>query len=404
MSSTAEVPTSPGRSQDPERRLAPLTVSAADGLAAQASGLDRAEELLDPAALSQLLGRQVRITHVRSKPGRSLLVAHTDFFGEAGWTMLTADAVKYHNAQERAASFGCPMQVHGTAGPYLFSGPVWADPQLAKELAEARAALGEDTDWQLLRYNPRRRVVASVRSGSGQKVIRVLAAGADQLLRTTQHWRGLGLPVSSLSALGQRGTATIAPLWGVDDLRSSPHPPAARTAGAAVAALHAAPLRNSGADCSRPNPQGAAAGLAQAAPWAQQRAAALADQLDDRLAPLRDAPASEIHGDLSPDQVVLGDHRSHKVRLIDLDRAGGGHPMRDLGSWAAACRRDQQEELLEAFLTGYTEHAPLQPQIMDAWEAYAHLAGAADFFRHREPDWPARTIRALEMTEEALDR
>src|SRR5690625_4319195 len=83
----------------------PLTATAADAIAARAAGLERADELLDPAALSELLGRGVRITHVRSKPDRSLLVAHTDSRGEAGWTMLTVDPVKFHNAQERAEEF-----------------------------------------------------------------------------------------------------------------------------------------------------------------------------------------------------------------------------------------------------------------------------------------------------------
>lgn len=382
----------------------PRTVSAADELAAQASGLERAGELLNPDALSELLGRQVVITHVRSKPQRSLVVAHTDLHGEAGWTMLTTDAVKYHNAQERAADFGSNIQVHSTAGAYLFSGSVWTDPQLAKELAEARASLGADVTWQMLRYNPRRRVVAAVRSGASAKVVRVLASGAEHLLETTQHWRSLGLPVSNVSALGQRSTATVAPLWGVGDLHRSPHSPAAATAGAAVAALHAAPPRTSWASCSHADPQGAAAGLAQVAPWAQQRAATLADRLVTRLALLGHGCVAEIHGDLSPDQVVLAAPGSHKIRLIDLDRAGCGHPMRDLGSWVAACRRNQQPELIDAFLTGYTEHASLKSNDMDAWEAYAHLSGAADFFRHREPDWPARTTRALDLTEEALNR
>ncbi|GAA4828728.1 phosphotransferase [Garicola koreensis] len=397
-------PTSSSDRQDGGGTLQPLTVSAADALAANASGLERAGELLDPAALSELLGQQVRITHVRSKPDRSLLVAHTDSRGEAGWTMLTVDPVKYHNAQERAEGFGRRIQVHSTAGPHLFSGSVWSDPQLAKELTEARAVLGEDVSWQILRYNPRRRVVATLRSGSSQKVVRVLASGADHLRQTTRHWRGLGLPVSNVSALGQRSTAVIAPMWGVSDLHSSPHPPAAVTAGAAVAALHAAPPRRSAANCAHPDPQRAAAGLGQVAPWAQQRATTLAERLAERLAPLGSSTAAEIHGDLSPDQVVLAAHGSHKIRLIDLDRAGSGHPMRDVGSWVAACRRNEQTELIDAFLTGYTEHAPAEPDDMHAWEAYAHLAGAADFFRHRETDWPAHTVRALDLTEEALNR
>src|SRR5699024_8494149 len=179
----------------------------------------------------------------------------------------------------------------------------------------------------------------------------------------------------------QRSTAVIATMWGVSDLHSSPHPPAAVTAGAALAALHAAPPRRSAAGCAHPAPRGAAAGLAQVAPWAKQRACDLAERLGQRLAPLSGSTPAEIHGDLSPDQVVLAANGSHKIRLIDLDRAGRGHPMRDLGSWVAACRRTEQTQLMDAFLAGYAEHTPFEPDDMHAWEAYAHLAGAADFFR-----------------------
>lgn len=387
-------------------RLTPATISgpAADGLAAEASGLDQAGTLLDAEALSGLLDRQVAITHVRSKPGHSLVAAHIDPDGAAGWTMLTRDPVKYHNASQRAAAFGAELQVHHAAGSYLFSGSVWADPQLAKELAEARAVLGHDTPWRVLRYNPRRRVVAAVQTGSSQKVVRVVAHGADRLLETAQRWRSQNLPVTNVSPLGRRGSATIAALWGVSDLSRAPHPPAAETAGTAVARLHSVPARQPDPGYRHPDPSTAAKGLADVAPWLGNRAAQLAAELEARLDALPRSAAAQIHGDLSPDQVVLADDQSHKIRLIDLDRAGWGHPMRDVGSWIAACRRDHQLQLIDPFLTGYTAHSHIQPHDLDVWEASAHMAGAADFFRHREPDWPARTIRALDLTEEALNR
>lgn len=384
---------------------APTTLSAAeaDTLAAETSGLKGAEALLDAAALSQLLQREVTITHVRSKPGHSLVAAHTDSEGAAAWTMLTRDSVKFHNALERATAYHAPLQVHRAEEPYLFSGSVWTDPQLAKELAEARAALGQHVDWRVLRYNPRRRVVAAVRSDSTDKVVRVMAQGADHLLRTARLWRRQGLPVTDMLPLGGRRSATIAALWGVGDLSRLPHPPAAEAAGAAVAKLHALPagaLRRSAA----PDPRAAAKGLGEVAPWTGRRASRIAEELEVRLAALRPGRAAQIHGDLSPDQVVVAAHRSHKIRLIDFDRTGSGPPMRDLGSWTAACRRDQQPEMIDAFLTGYAAHAPLRFRDASAWEAYAHLAAAPDFFRRREPEWPARTVTALDLAEEALTR
>ncbi|NNV10081.1 hypothetical protein ETC03_28490, partial [Geobacillus sp. MMMUD3] len=60
-----------------------------------------------------------------------------------------------------------------------------------------------------------------------------------------------------------------------------------------------------------------------------------------------------IHGDLSPDQVLVGDG---DLRIIDLDRAGVGLTGMDLGRWTAACRlrEDGHGPGLEAgFLRGY---------------------------------------------------
>ncbi|WP_300343768.1 phosphotransferase [Nesterenkonia sp.] len=379
------------------------SAAAADALAAESAGLPFAHEVLDPDALSELLQRPVRITHLRIKPGHSVVAAHTDQSGRAGWTMLTNDPDKYGKALKRAADHALDILVHRTEPGMLYSGDVWADTDLAKELAAAREATGEQAQWSILRFNPRRRVVACVQGAGSPKVVRVLSDSTAALLSIAARWRHLGIPVTNAKALGRRGTAVSTPLWGTGDLAAVPHPPAAVTAGAALARLHAAEapaeLRRTPAD---PGP--AAAGVARVAPWAAQHAEELAARLAERLTPLEQLPAAEVHGDLSPDQVILAAEGSHKIRLIDIDRAGAGRPMRDVGSWAAACRRDQQPELLEAFLAGYAEHAQVDRAELNTWEAYAHLASAADFFRRRDPAWPALTARSLTFAEEALNR
>lgn len=78
--------------------------------------------------------------------------------------------------------------------------------------------------------------------------------------------------------------------------------------------------------------------------------------------------------------------------------------MRDIGSWTATCRHSGHTSLIDAFLSGYHAHALLNQGQLNVWESYAHLSRATDFFRHREPDWPAHTINALNLAEEALDR
>ncbi len=386
------------------------TPAQADAAAASAVELDRAEELIHAALLSELLQRSVQVTHARIKPGHSVVVAHAGEDGAHGWTMLTSDQDKFGKARQRAADFGQQLQVHqrDPARGYLYSGSIWSDPALAKELHDARSSLdeaeGRPVQWQILRYNPRRRLVAVVDAGHSPKVVRVAAGGADQLLATALRWRSLGLPVTNVSPLGRRHSATIAPLWGVGDLTEYPYEPAAQRAGEAVAQLHRAPRHESCGDRPHADPAGAAAALGRIAPWLAARADQLALRCSSQLRPTLSSTAAEIHGDLSPDQVILAAAASHKVRIIDLDRAGCGHPMRDIGSWVATCRHSGTPELIDAFLAGYATGAPLEPADLDAWEAYAHLSRATDFFRHRESDWPRQTVHALNLAEEALNR
>lgn len=408
----------------------------AEAQAAAAAHLPGASQMLNATGLSQLLDREVIITHVRIKPGRSVVVAHREAHTPAdtcsggpgpagdtgensiGWTMLTTDADKFRKAQVRAEGAGEVLTLHrasatvsaasdpvmDTADTLLFSGPLWADPALSKHILEARTALGDSVPWQVLRYNPRRRVVAAVDVGHSPKVVRVTPEGGRHTMKTAQYWRAQGLPVTSLRALGSRQSATLAPLWGSGDLTAMPDTSAAHTAGSVIAKLHSLPPRREQALCPPANPQRAALGIAATAPWAGERSHALAQELAERLSALRGDTDCEIHGDLSPDQILMAAPASHKVRLIDFDRAGLGDPMRDVGSWAAACRRDGLTALIEPFMVGYASAAPLDLPAAYLWEAYAHLTGAVGYFRHREPRWAERTVEALDLTQEALNR
>ncbi|WP_157075415.1 phosphotransferase family protein [Nesterenkonia jeotgali] len=389
----------------------------ADAAAARSAQLSGARTLLDSGELSARLGRSVTISRVRIKPGHSVVAGFTGADSEPGWAMLTWDADKLGKARQRAQDSvraemnQVPFLVHAARRPYLFSGSVWADPVLAKDLTEARAALnaesGVDRPWTFLRQNPRRRVVAVVPPagpGHGEKVIRVAArkttAGA---LAAAQRWRELGLPVVRSSPVGGRGTALSAPLWGWADLSTHPHGPATATAGAAVGELH----RLTSAPHSSPVPKRSGTGasaVALVAPWLGPRADRLAQTIEQRFDRLGPGTSSELHGDLSPDQVVLATPGSHKIRLIDLDRSTIGDPMRDLGSWAAACRRLGHPELVEEFLTGYLTQTNADLRRAAAWEAFAQLHAAPDAFRLREAHWPAAMERTLALGEEALQR
>lgn len=439
----------------------------ADRHAAETTRLPHAKTLLDSQELSALLGREVIITHVRIKAGHSVVVSHRDAdttSGDApalrpvpsprprettpdadesaarqappssggrqpkplprslpetgwGWTSVSDDADKFAKALKHADQMGEPLAVHETSGPFLASGTLWTDRVLAKELRTVHAMLGEQAQWEILRYNPRRRVVAAVSrtaedGQTTQHVVRVSSEDLSGMVEAAERWRHLGAPLTKMRTLGTRGTSTMTPLWGSGDLVSHPHAPAAHTAGTVIAEVHsrgrelaespeaAAPspsLHRLTADPLIP-----AEAVACIAPWLAERAYHLAESLQKRLHTQTDE--TELHGDLSPDQVLVAAPESHKIRIIDLDRTGRGPAMRDVGSWLAACRQATMPDLSEAFLAGYTAVERVDRTAVHAWEAYAHLTAALDDFRHREQHWPAGLSRRIELAELAVRR
>lgn len=384
----------------------------ADAHVAEVVGLTGAEDLLSTAGLSRLLGAETEPMHLRMKPGHSVIVSHRGAdTGEHGWTMLTDDADKHHKLHSHAAKLDQPLTVHRSESPYLVSGSVWADRWLGRELAAACNALGQDADWHILRYNPRRRVVAVVDhlTAAGEParhVVRVAAEPLDHIISAAERWREAGLPVGRAKPLGERGTAVTAPLWGHTDLLREPCAPAAHTAGRRIAELHTRVSRTASADglgMLEADVDGHVDAVAQVAPWLAQRVEALAEELTSAAMAQHLGQPVQLHGDLSPDQILLAAPGSHKIRIIDLDRCGLGPAMRDVGSWAASCRISGQPELLEAFLAGYQEVSETDPAATALWESYAHLASALDPFRSCEPDWAAEVTRRIESAETAVE-
>jgi aminoglycoside phosphotransferase (APT) family kinase protein len=164
---------------------------------------------------------------------------------------------------------------------------------------------------------------------------------------------------------------------------------------------------------------------------------ALARDLETRLAALllarpRTAPVL-VHGDFSPDQVLVGDS---EVRLIDFDRAGAGTVEADLGSFAAA-----EEAVLPAaggvveggspsggalpdggtvrgapagrapaggpktalLAEGYLDAGGRFSQsAVDAWAAYRLFTSSVDPFRDRSPEWAADMSWHLSRAKELI--
>lgn len=361
---------------------------------ARHADIPRAELLLDAARLSTLLGRDVAIVHLRIKPGHNVLVAWRAMdTGEYGWTEATCDPAKFTNATRRAGRLGQRLMVHSEQEVFLFSGSVWADRKLAKALT----ALHRD-GLQILRYNPQRRLVAATPDGL---VVRVHADSVAKLTETSARWQQLGIPAISMFG---RGNLAVSPWWGTGNLLTSGHATDSRAAGGMIAALH---RRGSpGADqlaALSTDAVAAATAVSEVAPWLHSRVARLGHRLAVLLPEFSAGePVTELHGDLSPDQVLV-DRESNGIRIIDFDRAGAGPAARDVGSYLAFCRQAGRVELGESFLAGYRAEEPtLAMASVAAWEAYAHLTFALSPMRGGDPSWPRHTERAVELAETAL--
>ncbi len=358
------------------------------------SGIHQAGLLLDAAELSALLGRRVAITHLRIKPGHNTLVAwRDDETGEHGWTEATVDGDKFANAARRAGRLGEQLDVHEQGDVIVFSGSVWADRKLARSLTGLpREGL------HVLRYNPQRRLVAATPDGL---VVRVHADSVAHLSQTSARWQRLGIPAISMFG---RAHLAVSPWWGEGDLLTTRSAAGSHTAGEEIARLHAAGQTTAGGLTPLgTDPVAAASAIAEVVPELAERAHRLGEHLSILLPVLSaDEPLTELHGDLSPDQILVSD--TGEIRIIDFDRAGTGPASRDLGSYLAFCRLVGTESLGERFLAGYRAAGGTARWVnVAAWQAYACLTFALTPMRRGEPDWPSRIGRAVTLAEESLD-
>ncbi|WP_137825804.1 aminoglycoside phosphotransferase family protein [Brevibacterium sp. 2SA] len=438
---------------------APRTVPAggATAFVGASSGMEIPflDDLREAAALSRLLGFAARPVRLRVKPGRSAIVAwrRDGVPGLAGWgwTTVMSDADKLANLRRRAERRGQSLYVHtvvtdpaasavddaapaahdtvsgrdrpaGAREFTLVSGGVLADPKLGASLARVRDDLDLDA-CTVVGYNPARRILLA----HAGEFVRIGTDPYDRLLAAAEDWQRHGLPTLPVTRLGADATAVRLPWWGTGDLATHPDAQIAEAVGRTIAALHGRSVadshdRHAVADAcamlddtvrtlSRLLPD---AEVARARRLARTIAAELSSTDPSRAL----TELSDIHGDLSPDQILIdgGD-----FRIIDLDRAGVGPVGMDLGRWIAACRLrgDTAGPGLEiGFLHGYSAvasdaaaasgvAAPMPaspPRIdgLDVWAAWALLLTAIEPWRTCRPDWRERTERHLDLAEEAL--
>jgi hypothetical protein len=250
--------------------------------------------------------------------------------------------------------------------------PDRADPDLGERLPDARP----------LAYNPARRWVGRV----GDQVVKIYAdpppTGMAALHAAPPRALARFLPATSVFV----GSRCVRTAW-VDG-----HPPApvdVVAIGAALRTLHATPP-----------PAGLPVLDAPAALVAAERAAhsvaltlpALRSRLTSLIGILRraswPAPRVLVHGDLSPDQIVIA---AGAAVLLDLDRAAVGPPGWDEAQWTVA-----------QLATGGPVLPPLgaaPPVLVLA----AALQRAAEPFRRLRVDWVQRTEAVLAAADAAAE-
>ena len=204
------------------------------------------------------------------------------------------------------------------------------------------AAVGEP-GARLVGHRAGRRAVVRRGDGSYAKLVRPgrVARLLDGLDRARELAAGRFAVPEVLAVDAAAGRVTCAALDGrslTDVLRGQGSPePAAGAAGAALAALHAAPLPDGlAAHDAAAEARVLSGWLDDLARYAPARAAALrsrAQQALRRLAALPPAPPAPVHRDLHDGQVLIA--RDGGVGVLDFDTLAAGDPAIDLGNLLA---------------------------------------------------------------------
>lgn len=363
--------------------------------------------LLDPVRLSALVGRPIRATHLRPKPGLVTVAALVEPEGRPwGWirTLTGPARAKAAKARHVADHVGHrhalgEAEIPGRDTLVQWGGLV-TDPRLGREWDRVLAALPDASTGTVLRHNPLRRLVVR----SGEVVLRV--TDQPHRHRLAPLVRGLaadGVPVVAPQdlAVGSRGRTTAWPWIPGTDAATSDDPGILHQVGAALAALHAVD----------PAPRSALPGrewreLRDAARRAVELLASMAPDLAEaahralELLPSR-APADGqgsvvLHGDFSLDQCLVAPG-SAAVVLTDLDRAARGNAVVDHASFLASALASDAPvlaapEALAAYADGYAATGR-RVEVPGSWPAADLLSRVAEPWRHQLPGWRAETLR-----------
>ncbi|MDH3784655.1 MAG: aminoglycoside phosphotransferase family protein, partial [Acidobacteriota bacterium] len=140
--------------------------------------------------------------------------------------------------------------------------------------------------------------------------------------------------------------------------------------------------------------------IAELLPGETTRLASLGKRLATLAIGWSGSTAGVVHGDFHIGQVVVG---SQRILLVDLDRAGVGHPVVDLGSFLASLVEAGVDAAgREAFLDGYRQETSdtLDADLLRAATAAALFRRVTVPLRQLHPAWPDRIRERLDLIEQ----
>jgi Ser/Thr protein kinase RdoA (MazF antagonist) len=390
-----------------------MLTSAEAVICARDPDLPGLRHLLEPKGLIARAGLGDRVpVYLRYKPRTSCVVALAPDDGSLDvMTAMAYPKARYAQVRARAEWQTGPQPALYFDDLLIVLVPLGLDRRIkgARHLANPvkrtayLAALGlPDQIPTLLRYKPGRRLVLQVRTQTGG--LALLKAHDKKGFRTAK--RGARHATTFANAphiVIDKKRRCIVSAWiaGAPLIDIPAQVEAFRETGAELAALHEAPAR---ADLHR-NTEAAnltanADMLACLLPGLAARARHSADKLVALLASLPDT-TRVIHGDFSPDQIIMRDCRPV---VIDWDRICLGDPGRDLGSFLASLDVDvingvMTPQIAEAaskgLRDGYFARSGDLPASIRAHNARALMALIPEGFRQRRPNWSARADAIL---------
>jgi tRNA A-37 threonylcarbamoyl transferase component Bud32 len=398
--------------------------------------------LFDLEATAELLARlypEARIesaeaTYLRYKPGTSCLVGYRVRLGAGGETLAYARASrpdrpeKVYKATRRtpiASALGGGPRVEPAQAVTVFPFPHdlrlralarVGDPErrraLLRDLLPERHALWS-ASLEPLRHKPERRFVGRL---GGDAIVKLYAegelAGASDAVTRLRSDPPLRLP-ALLGLSTRHRLCAIEWLEGepldriLRDTTRSLEP--FRSSGAALARLHRQDARLERV-VDRKTVARSARATARDLGALQPELGPRCDRLAGRLERLLDGADQgrpiTLHGDFSPDQILV---RGEDIAIVDLDDAARGEAAIDLAAFGASMiaeaaaeglDRDRARAAYAALLEGYRAAAPGEPaNRLGTFTAAALLRRAVEPFRLRDPRWPEANAAILDEAE-----